>query len=90
MRLDVEQVIAGFWLTESEAVILRELLSAPKKTNAPPTFSMWERLPDNVLKQLPSDVLSKIPKLKGLRYAIDPSNNAIALAEPSGSVIALI
>lgn len=85
-----EQVIAGFWLTESEAVILRQLLNAPNKTNAPSTFSMWERLPDDVLRQIPSDVLSKFPKLKGFRYAIDPSNNAIALAEPSGSVIALI
>ena len=85
-----EQVIAGFWLTESEAVILRQLLNAANKTNAPSTFSMWERLPDDVLRQIPSDVLSKFPKLKGFRYAIDPSNNAIALAEPSGSVIALI
>ena len=86
----MRDLIAGFWVTDTEAKLLRELVRAPQKTGGPPRFGMWERIPDGDLKQLPDEVLSKMPKFKGLRYTIDPNNNAIALAEPSGIVVAII
>jgi hypothetical protein len=87
---DLRNVIGGFYVTEGEGKALRELLGAPQKTDAPPKIGLWQRVSEQLLKPIPDDVAAKLPKLKGLRYAIDPGNNAIALAEPSGLVIATI
>jgi hypothetical protein len=87
---DQRNVIAGFYVTDGEAKLLRELLRVPQKTDAPATIGLWQRAPESLLKPIPDDVTGKLPKLKGLRYAIDPGNNAIALVEPSGTVIATI
>jgi hypothetical protein len=85
-----DPIVAGFYLTDGEAKRLRELLRAPPKTAAAPTYGLWEKLPDSDVRPLPDDVTSNLVKLKGLRYALDPNNNAIALVEPSGSVVAII
>jgi hypothetical protein len=85
-----DPVIAGFYVTDGEAKLLRELLGVPQKTDARATIGLWQRAPESLLKPIPDDVAGKLPKLKGLLYAIDPSNNAIALTEPSGVVIATI
>jgi hypothetical protein len=82
--------IAGFYLTDGEVKLLRELLRAPPKSDAPAKYGQWDRLPESDTAPLPDDVTGKMAKLKGLRYAIDPGNNAIALVEPSGIVIATI
>jgi hypothetical protein len=85
-----DSIVAGFYLTDGEAKLLRELLRAPPKTAAAPKYGLWEKLPDSDVRPLPDDVTSKLVKLKGLRYALDPNNNLIALVEPSGSVVAII
>jgi hypothetical protein len=85
-----DPIVAGFYLTDSEAKLLRELLRAPPQTAAAPKYGLWEKLPDSAVQLLPDDVTGKIVKLKGLRYALDPNNNAIALVGPSGSVVAII
>ena len=85
-----DPVVAGFSLTDSEAKLLRELLRAPAKTAAAPKYGLWEKLPDSDVQLLPDDVTGKMVKLKGFRYALDPNNNAIALVEPSGSVVVAI
>jgi hypothetical protein len=82
--------VAGFYLTDGEAKLVRELLRTPPKSDAPAKYGLWVRVPETDTTPLPDDVVGKIPKLKGLRYAIDPGNNAIALVEPSGSVVATI
>lgn len=86
---DPRDIIAGFWVTDAEAKLIRELLQAPQKTDAPPKIALWSRVPEATL--IPDELVGKLPKLKGLRYAVDPGNNAIALIEPIGNgVIALI
>jgi hypothetical protein len=82
--------VAGFFLTDGEAKELREFLRAPPKSDAPAKYGLWTRLPEADTRPLPDEVIGKIAKLKGLRYAIDPGNNAIALVEPSGTVVATI
>lgn len=85
-----DPIVAGFYLTDGEAKLLRELLRAPPKTAAAPKYGLWEKLEDSAVLPLPNDVTDKVVKLKGWRYAIDPNNNAIALVAPSGSVVAII
>jgi hypothetical protein len=87
---DLRNVIAGFYVTDGEAKLLRELLGAAPKTDAPPKISLWQRVSEQPLNPISDEIAARLPKLKGLRYAIDPGNNAIALTEPSGIVIATI
>ena len=84
------RVMTGFYLTDSDVKLIRELLRPPPKSDAPAKYRLWERLPESVTSPLPEDVTGKITKLRGLRYSIDPGNNAIALVEPAGTVIAII
>ncbi|HEY7244584.1 MAG TPA: hypothetical protein VH678_11965 [Xanthobacteraceae bacterium] len=85
------KVVAGFYLTEEEAELIREFLKIPRKhANATAKMAVWARVPAQATKPLPDALVGKLEKLKGLRYAVD-ANNAIALIEPSSSiVIALI
>ena len=85
-----QDIVAGFYLTEPEASLIREFLRGPQRTTLPPKITLWSRLPDGELQPLPADLVGKLPKLKALRYMFDPNNNAIALIEPSGIVIAII
>jgi len=80
-------LVGGFYVTEQEARFIRAFLKvAPKKVNATAKMALWARMPAQATKLLPDDLVGKVAKLKGLRYAVD-ANNAIALIEPSTNII---
>jgi hypothetical protein len=84
------KVVAGFYVTEQEAEFIREFLKVSPKNAHATKMTLWIRVPAQAAKPLPDDLVGRLEKLRGLRYAVD-ANNAIALIEPSTNiVIALI
>ena len=81
-----DPIIAGFYLTASEASAVASFLRPPLKSDNPPTIAVGSRVPENMLRPLPNDLLAKVPRLNGVRYAID-ANNAIALVAPGTDVV---
>jgi len=80
-------VVAGFYVTHEEAKIIREFLNVPPKNATPAAkMALWIRVPPQATKPLPEPLVSRLEKLRGLRYVID-SNNAIALIEASASIV---
>jgi hypothetical protein len=86
-----DTIAGGFYVTEAEAGFIRDFLKAPQReASKVGKFSLWDHVPQDLAQPLPDDLTAKIPKLKGLRFAIDPSNSAIALIEPSQNLIVAI
>jgi hypothetical protein len=81
-----DPIIAGFYLTASEASAIAQVLRPPLRNDNQPTISVGSRVPENMLRPIPDELLAKIPRLRGARYVID-ANNAVALAAPGTDVI---
>jgi hypothetical protein len=81
-----DPIVAGFYLTASEASAIAFFLRPPLKSDKPPTFTIGSRVSENMLRPLPNDLLAKVPRLNGVRYVID-ANNAIALVAPGTDVV---
>jgi hypothetical protein len=80
-------VIVGFYVTEQEAGLIRAVLKVPpKKANVTAKMALGTHVPAQATKLLPDDLVGKLEKLKGLRYAVD-ANGAIALIEPSTNIV---
>jgi len=74
-------------VTQHEAKIIREFLDVPPKNATPAAkMALWIRVPPQATKPLPEPLVSRLEKLRGLRYVVD-SNNAIALIEASASIV---
>jgi hypothetical protein len=82
-------LIAVFYLTNVEASLIRQYLKLPERSGCS-KFVMWHKLPREDVKALPEGLVDKIPKLRSLLWAFDPSSNAISLVEPSGNKVVAI
>jgi hypothetical protein len=82
-----QQIAGGFYVTDSVARALHELLKVPPfDPRKGSMFGMWDKLPEKESQPLPQDFAAKLG-LKGFRFAVDPNTNAIALIEPTQNVI---
>jgi hypothetical protein len=82
---------SGPEITASDALFIRQFVkTSPITTATPQKIKVGDQLSDATLTPLPDDLIARLPKLKGVRYSIDPENNLIALADPSGRVFALV
>jgi hypothetical protein len=89
-RIDAKQRNAPTLLSVSdeEAKFIRDRLgAAPLTPDRPGKLKAGIVLPDKETNLLPQDIVAKLPKLKGVRYAIDPANNGVALVEPTSNVV---
>jgi hypothetical protein len=78
-------------LTSDDGQLIRAFINTdPIKTPIPGKIRIGDTLPLAIAKELPGDLVGKLPKLKGLRYVIDSANNLIALVNESGRVLALV
>jgi hypothetical protein len=85
-----ELIAGGFYVTDDEAKLIRAFLKVPPKNpNLSGTWSIWSRIDPVSTQPLPEDIIAKIGKFKGLRFAVD-ANNAIALVEPTQDVVIAI
>jgi len=85
------QIAGGFYVTNSEAVDIRDFLKLPPKdTRQPSKISLWTHVSREQTKPLPVQLTQKDKKLRGMRYVIDPDNNALGLVEPSQNVVIAI
>jgi hypothetical protein len=84
--------ISKFYLKENEADVIRQVLQAPRKlAGTDGRYRVGQLLVGLAVKQIPDDLVGKVPQLKGLLYTFDPANHAIAIIDPrSNRVIALI
>jgi hypothetical protein len=81
-----------FYLKENEADVIRQVLQAPRKSaGTDGKYRVGQLLVGLAVKQIPDDLVGKVPQLKGLLYTFDPANHAIAIIDPrSNRVISLI
>jgi hypothetical protein len=84
--------ISKFYLKENEADVIRQVLQAPRKSaGTDGRYRVGQLLVGLAVKQIPDDLVGKVPQLKGLLYTFDPANHAIAIIDPrSNRVISLI
>jgi hypothetical protein len=92
-RMDAKQrnLPAPLSVSDVEAKFIRDQLGVKPPTGGPGKIRIGDVLPETLARPLPEDVLAKLPKLRGVRFAIDNANNGIALVESvSNRVFAII
>lgn len=77
-------------LSESESKIIRDRLGLPPVTNEPGKFKIGDLLSEGSTKPLPDDLVAKLPKLKGARFASDINNALLLVDGVSGQIFAII
>jgi hypothetical protein len=78
-------------LTANSLLLVRQFIkTGPINNTAVPKYAIGDQLPEATLQSLPADLVGKAPEFSGVRYAIDPTSNLIALADTSGRVFALV
>lgn len=86
-----EMIAGGFYVTKGQAALIREFLKIPPiDASKQGKIGIWEHIAPEYTVPLPDNLAAKIGLANGLRYAVDPANNAIALVEPSHDVVVAI
>jgi hypothetical protein len=77
-------------LTPYEEQIIREFLNLPKgPTKGPPRYAIGDPVPDQEVNPIPEPLAGKLPKLRGAKFAYDPSGWALIVGA-GNRVVAII
>jgi hypothetical protein len=77
--------------TEEQALIRNVMGLSPPKTGGTPLYKLGDIVPRDYVKAIPAALVGQLPRLSGLRYAIDPNDNSLILvAGPSNRVVAIV